>query len=106
MRDAKLGGPVTVTSKGGGIYEILAQANGGDTQARTKAICAGYLKLAEMERWEDSETGVRFACGMPHDAMMRLLLFRAMNARAALREQEMMASRGVLAAPSAQAQNP
>jgi hypothetical protein len=64
------------------------------------------LKLAEMERWEESETGVRFACGSQHDAIMRLLLFRAMNARAVLRDQEMMASRGELVAPSAQAQAP
>lgn len=106
MQDAKLGGAVTVISKGGGRYEIAAAASGAETEARLKAICAGYLKLAEMERWEESETGVRFACGSDHDPMMRLLLFRAMNARAALREQEMMASRGVLVAPSAQAQAP
>jgi hypothetical protein len=106
MQDAKLGGAVAVIAKGGGRYEITAAANGAETEARLKAICAGYLKLAEMERWEESETGVRFACGRAHDPMMRLLLFRAMNARAALREQEMMASRGVLAAPSAQAQAP
>ncbi len=59
-----------------------------------------------MERWEACETGVKFGCGTPHDALMGLLLYRALNARAALRETEMMASRGVLAAPSAQAQNP
>lgn len=106
IEDAKAGGTVEVLARNGGRYEIVALAAGGEAEARLKAICAGYLKLAEMERWEDSETGVRFACGMSHDPLMRLLLFRAMNARAALREQEMMASRGVLAAPSAQAQQP
>lgn len=106
LQDAKLGGSVSVVAKSNGRYELAAAANGADTEARLKAICAGYLKLAEMERWEESETGVRFACGTSHDALMKLLLFRAMNARAALREQEMMASRGILAAPSAQAQSP
>jgi len=106
MHDAKLGGMVAIAARNEGCYEVVAQANGAEVEARLKAICAGYLKLADMERWEDSETGVRFACGSSHDAMIRLLLFRAMNARAALREQEMMASRGVLVAPSAQSQNP
>ena len=106
MFDSKLGGSVAIAPRNKGRYEIVAQANGAEVEARLKAICAGYLKLADMERWEDSETGVRFACGSSHDAMMRLLLFRAMNARAALREQEMMASRGVLVAPSAQSQIP
>ena len=106
MVDAKLGGTVAVEPKGGGRYEIVAEANGADHQARLKAICAGYLKLAEMERWEQSETGIRFACGTPHDPLMRLLLFRSLNVRAVLREQEMMATRGMLTAPGAQAPAP
>jgi hypothetical protein len=104
IEDKKLGGVVEVVSRDRGRYEVVAQKEGGE--ARLKDICAGYLKLAEMERWEDSETGVRFSCGVSHDPLMRLLLYRAINARAALREQEMMASRGVLVAPSAQAQTP
>jgi hypothetical protein len=106
IQDPKAGGTVEVVSRGGGRYELVAHANGSDAESRLKAIAAGYLKLAEMERWEESETGMRFAFGASQDALMRLLLYRAINARAALREQEMMASRGVLAAPSAQAQAP
>jgi hypothetical protein len=106
IEDMKVGGTVEVLPRNGGRYEIVAPAAGAEAEARLKAICAGYLKLAEMERWEESETGVQFACGMSHNPLMRLLLFRAVNARAALREQEMMASRGVLVAPSAQAQQP
>jgi hypothetical protein len=104
LHDPKLGADVSCTTRGQGRYEIVAEAEGSGVESRLKAICAGYLKLAEMERWQESETGVQFACGMSHDPIMNLLLFRAMNARAALREQDMMASRGVLAAPSAQAQ--
>jgi len=103
LDDPKLPGVVTVVGDGAGRYTIAAEKGGGD-QARLKAICAGYLKLAEMERWDETETGVRFACDQRHDALMGLLLYRALNARAALRETEMMASRGVLVAPSAQAQ--
>lgn len=106
IQDPKAGGTVAVMSKGGGRYEVVAEAAGDNVEARLKAICAGYLKLAEMERWDETETGVRFACGNSHDRLMRLLLFRAINARAALREQEMMASRGLLVAPSAQSQAP
>ena len=103
LDDPKLPGVVAVTGDGAGRYTIAAESGTGD-QARLKAICAGYLKLAEMERWDETETGVRFGCGHRHDALMGLLLYRALNARAALRETEMMASRGVLVAPSAQAQ--
>jgi len=45
---------------------------------------------------------VTFSCGQAHDALVGLLLVRALNVRAVLREQEMTASRGVLSAPSAQ----
>lgn len=106
LEDPKLPGVVVVAPEGSGRYRLTAAADGTGDEARLKAICAGYLKLAEMDRWDASETGVRFGCGAPHDALMGLLLYRALNARAALRETEMMASRGVLAAPSAQAQNP
>ena len=104
LDDPKLPGFVTVVGDGTGRYTIASESGTGD-QARLKAICAGYLKLAEMDRWDETETGVRFGCGQQHDALMGLLLYRALNARAALRETEMMASRGVLVAPSAQAQS-
>lgn len=106
LADPKVGGKTVIVPHGGGRYEVAVEAAGGDHEARLKAVCAGYLKLAEMERWDERETGVRFECGTPHDALMRLLLYRALNARAALRETEMMASRGILSAPGAQAQAP
>ena len=45
---------------------------------------------------------MQFVCAWPHDALMGLLLPRALNVRAVLREEEMAASRGTLVAPSAQ----
>ena len=45
---------------------------------------------------------VAFPCGHAHDALIGLLLKRAPNVRAVLREQEAALTRGVLAAPSQQ----
>jgi hypothetical protein len=45
---------------------------------------------------------VAFPCGAEHDALIGLLLVRAQNLRAVLREEEMQSTRGVLSAPSAQ----
>ena len=62
------------------------------------------MKLAEVEADAADDTRVRFGCGADHDALVALLLPRAVNVRSALREQELAASRGVLLAPSAQQQ--
>ena len=45
---------------------------------------------------------VAFPCNCDHDAMMGMMLFRAQNVRAAMREEADAASRGVLAPPSQQ----
>ena len=81
------------------------EADGADeaTRARLEATIAnGLVKLAEMERGPGRAVEVAFACGRAHDAIVGLLLPRALNVRAALREQEAAAARGILAAPSAQ----
>jgi hypothetical protein len=86
--DKKSGGVVTVESLGGGEYRVPAGA-----------AINGLKKLAEMEGADDR---VKFACGYAHDAAIGLLLPRALNVRAVLREEEAAASRGLLVAPSAQ----
>jgi hypothetical protein len=55
-----------------------------------------------MTKVEGAPSQVKFGCGQTHDALIGLLLGRALNVRAVLREEEMSASRGTLAAPSAQ----
>ena len=60
------------------------------------------MKLAEMDEVSGTLDQVVFPCGQVHDALVGLLLVRAPNVRAVLREQEAVASRGVLAAPSQQ----
>jgi hypothetical protein len=62
------------------------------------------MKLGEMTPLQQTADRIAFACGQPHDSMVGVLLIRALNVRAVLREQEMTASRGILAAPSAQSE--
>lgn len=100
--DKKSERTVTVTSDGAGTYQLTADGPEEGRDRRIAAIAKGLIKLAEMEPVADDQ--VRFACGHAHDAMIGLLLGRALNVRAAIREQEDQASRGVLSAPSAQSE--
>jgi len=97
--DKKSGQNIDVANSGSGAYDVVAV--GGDA-ARASAIAAGLAKLAEMSKSDTKATQVLFPCGQAHDALVGLLLARALNVRAVLREEEMMASRGTLVAPSAQ----
>jgi hypothetical protein len=100
--DKKSGLTVRALSLGSGLYEISADGSREQWATRVEAIAAGLKKLAEMEFCPGDACRLSFSCGQPHDALVALLLPRALNVRAALREEEMAASRGVLVAPSAQ----
>jgi hypothetical protein len=100
--DKKLEAAATVRSLGNGLYELTTEKNGPDAAARLEAIVNGYRKLAEVEAVPGQPKQFRFSCGQPHDELVGLLLPRALNVRAILREQEMAAGRGTLVAPSAQ----
>ncbi|MDP6951287.1 MAG: hypothetical protein QGF53_00865 [Alphaproteobacteria bacterium] len=96
--DKKSDGNITVASLGEGRYQVSA-----DDPANTRritAVAGGLVKLAEMEA--ESDDTVAFSCGHSHDALIGMLLTRALNVRIAMREQAEAAGRGVLAAPSAQ----
>ena len=94
---------ITVDSKGDGRYVVRANGEGRTAARRTAAIAGGLMKLGEMESPDtDGADTVRFACGHAHDALIGLLLVRAPNVRIALREEDMRAARGTLAAPSQQ----
>ncbi len=89
---------------GGGLYRLKAD---GGTDAdrvarRVDGVVRGLARLAELET--EGGAAARFPCGSAHDELVGLLLPRALNVRAAMREAEAAAARGVLAAPSAQAQ--
>jgi hypothetical protein len=102
IMDKKSNLNITVTSVGSGAYEIRAEAGGDEGGSRVSAIAGGIAKLAEMVRGGNAPEQVAFACQHSHDAAVGTMLIRALNVRAILREEEMAASRGVLAAPSAQ----
>ena len=94
---------IKVDSIGEGVYRVSADGEGRGAARRISAIAGGLMKLGEMESIEtDDRDTVAFDCAQSHDALVGLLLTRAPNVRVVLREEEMDASRGVLAAPSQQ----
>ena len=100
--DKKSGLDITVLSGGDGGYQVTAHGEGKDREKRISVITGGLIKLGQMGEVEGTLDKVVFPCGQTHDAMVGLLLVRAPNVRAVMREQDMAASRGVLAAPSQQ----
>ena len=100
--DKKTERNVAVTGDGKGGYTVTADGPVEDRDKRIGAIAKGLARLAEME--VVSNDTVRFPCGHAHDAMVGSLLYRALNVRAAIREQEELAARGMLTAPSAQSE--
>lgn len=97
--DKKSGQEINVSGSESGAYDVLAT---GADASRATAVAGGLAKLAEMAKSDMKATEVLFPCGQAHDALIGLLLGRALNVRAVIREEEMMASRGTLVAPSAQ----
>ena len=96
---------IDAAGTGRGGYRLTADRGEDDDKVvrRVDGVTRGLVKLAEMEA--GSQLGeARFACGVAHDELVGLLLGRALNVRAAMREAEAAAARGVLAAPSAQQQ--
>ena len=96
---------IDATATGSGGYRLAVAGGEGDDKVarRVDGVTRGLIKLAEME--PGAEPGeAHFACGTTHDELVGLLLGRALNVRAAMREAEAAAARGVLAAPSAQQQ--
>jgi hypothetical protein len=100
--DKKLNCAITVTSLSSGLYEVSADGLQGSFTSRIESITNGLKKIAQIEFVAGEPHQVKFSCGWPHDALIGLLLPIALNVRAALREEEMAASRGLLVAPSAQ----
>ena len=100
--DKKCAHTIEVSGTGEGEYRLSAEDRDEATEHRISAIGGGLMKLAEIRALSDGQDRVAFDCGHAHDALVGLLLVRALNVRAAFREQEAAAARGVLVAPSAQ----
>ena len=96
--DRKSGQTIRAEGTGGGGYRV---AGDGGERRRALAVARGLARLAEMEQAEGRDDEVRFPCGHAHDPLVGLLMVRALNLRAVMRELEAQAARGVLAAPSA-----
>jgi hypothetical protein len=104
LHDPRTDQQVTAHPLGDGAYRITSVAADPAAASRASAVAAGLVKLADVRVDSSDDTVVSFDCGATHDALVGLLLPRAINVRSALREQELAASRGVLLAPSAQQQ--
>jgi hypothetical protein len=102
LHDRKSGCDITASHIGDGIYQIGSADSEQDCERRIVAIARGLLKLGQLEEVAESSNEVAFPCRQSHDALVGLLLIRAPNVRAAMREADLMASRGVLSAPSSQ----
>ena len=100
--DKKTDATIRVIAEGGGLYRATANADGAKVVRRVATVAGGLVKLAGMEPIPASIDQVRFACGHDHHRLVAMLLKLALNARGVLREQELAAARGVLAAPSQQ----
>ncbi|MFN8005739.1 MAG: hypothetical protein U0V70_01660 [Terriglobia bacterium] len=104
--DKKSNRAIRVVSGPEGSYQV--QADGPDDpekSARIAAIAQGLVKLSEVQMEGTGLGQLSFPCHQRHDPVLGLLLGRALNVRAVMREQELAASRGILAAPSAQNQS-
>ena len=100
--DKKANATIAVASLGQGLYEAGAAEPARGVERRVATIARGLIRLGEMDEVAGQPNQAQFGCGAAHDALLGLLLVRAPNVRAAVREAEAMASRGVLSAPSAQ----
>ena len=99
--DKKSGLNISAQSLSDGAYQITADSNEEGADRRIKLVAGGLAKLGELDKVESADDQVKFACNVAHDALVGVLLVRAPNVRAVMRELEQAASRGVLSAPSA-----
>ena len=98
--DKKSGLHISATAQSNAVYKITADSDEKGADRRIRLVAGGLAKLGELEQVEEDQ--ICFDCGIAHDALIGVLIVRAPNVRSVLRELEQAASRGVLAAPSAQ----
>ena len=101
IHDKKSDCDYSVASQGSGIYRVAAEGDVDGAARRVKAIAGGLRKLGDMAESENEDEAI-FSCGAAHNALIGMLLVRAPNVRASMRESDSAAKQGVLAAPSAQ----
>ena len=57
---------------GRSVYEVSLEGEARNAAMRLRMVLAGFTRYGEMV--QVGESGVAFACGMPHDALMRVLM--------------------------------
>ena len=57
---------------GRSVYDVSLDGEARNAVMRLRMVLAGFARYGEMD--QVGESGVAFACGMPHDALMRVLL--------------------------------
>jgi hypothetical protein len=93
---------IMAVSLGAGAYQITADGPEDGQAARIESVTGGLVKLTEAVPVDGNPGQLVFPCGHSHDALVGLLLPRALNVRAVLREEEAAVGRGLLVAPSQQ----
>jgi hypothetical protein len=96
--DRKTGQTITAEGDGEGAYRLVATGVEEGVPSRAVTAGRGMRKLAELPA-SDDDIAFEFTCGSEHDALIGLLLPRAVNVRDTLREEEQIAARGLLTAP-------
>ena len=69
---ADLSGELTEAHGGCAVYNVSLEGEARNAAMRLRMVLAGFTRYGEME--QVGESGVTFACGMPHDALMRVLM--------------------------------
>ena len=69
---AELSAELTETHGGCAVYDVSLEGEARNAAMRLRMVLAGFTRYGEME--QVGESGVTFACGMPHDALMRVLM--------------------------------
>lgn len=98
--DKKTDRTITVVANGTGAYEVTADGPEEGRDQRTVTVARGLAKLGSMEYDPQAANTVVFSCGQAHDAVVGVLLVRALNVRTVMREIAEQSARGSLTAPS------
>ncbi|MEE3233516.1 MAG: hypothetical protein VX294_05060 [Candidatus Latescibacterota bacterium] len=102
ITDKKSNCKINVEKHQDGEYKVSAAEPLAGIEKRTATVARGLQKLGELVGSNTDINSIAFPCRQSHDALIAILLVRAPNVRAAIREADELASRGQLIAPSAQ----
>ena len=58
--------------EGPAVYNVSLEGEARNAAMRLRMVLAGFTRYGEME--QVGESGVAFECGLPHDALMRVLM--------------------------------